>query len=375
MGSCSILGSSALRAGSGALTLGQCFGARIRFPLAVHYFVLMIIEENIPLGPLTTFGIGGNARFFVRVKSIEELKESLNFARDKKLTTFVLGGGSNVLIDDAGFDGLVIKIELRGVEEKEDTLIAVAGESWDALVERAVAKGLWGIENLSGIPGTVGGAVVQNIGAYGQALSETLEWVDVYDTVAEEERQLTKTEYQSGYRDSIFKKEPGRYVIVRAALELRKNGKPVMSYKDLAERFKDQMPTLSQIRTAVLEIRANKFPNLRDEGTAGSFFKNPILPEAEARTLQAKYPNMPIFPLPESKDIKVPLGWFLDYRHKVIDARGLKVGGARMYEKQFLVLVATKGSSSRDVKTLASIVAQKVKDICGIDIEPEVMVL
>ncbi|MDP4020810.1 MAG: UDP-N-acetylenolpyruvoylglucosamine reductase, partial [Candidatus Adlerbacteria bacterium] len=128
-------------------------------------------------------------------------------------------------------------------------------------------------------------------------------------------------------------------------------------------------------REAVLDIRANKFPDLRHEGTAGSFFKNPIVPEAQAHALQARYPELPLFPLPESNEIKVPLGWFLDFRHGVLDIRDIKVGGARMYEKQFLVLVAERDSSSRDVKKLAALVQEKVHVTLGIEIEPEVTIV
>ena len=178
----------------------------------------MQIKENVPLAPFTTFGIGGPAAFFNTVASVDELKESLDFARDKNLTTLIFGGGSNMLVPDAGWAGLVIKIEIKGVEieggksTNEKLIIAGAGESWDALVARTVSEKLWGIENLSGIPGTVGGAVVQNIGAYGAALSQTLSWVEVLDTQTGEVKKLTNAECAFGYRESIFKKEEGRYV-------------------------------------------------------------------------------------------------------------------------------------------------------------------
>ena len=335
----------------------------------------MQIEEYIPLGPLTTFNIGGPARFFARVKTTKELQEALAFAKEKDVKLFILGGGSNILVDDAGFDGLVIKVEITGVEEQENVYIAGAGESWDALVLRAVEKKLWGIENLSGIPGTVGGAVVQNIGAYGQVFSQTLEWVDVYDTVVGQEKRLSKEEYKSGYRDSLFKHEPGRYVVLRAAFRLSATGRADVSYKDLAARFIGSTPTLQEMREAVLAIRAAKFPDLLVEGTAGSFFKNPIVPLAEAKKLQSKYPELPLFPLPESADVKVPLAWFLDYRHGVLDMRSVRIGGARMYEKQFLVIAAERGTSSVDVKTLVALVQKKIRDTLNIDIEPEVMMI
>ena len=335
----------------------------------------MQVQENTPLAQFTTFQIGGPARFFARVASVSELEEAVRFAGEKNIPFFILGGGSNVLIDDKGFDGLVIKIELQGVEESGDLFVAGAGESWDALVMRAIEKGFWGIENLSGVPGTVGGAVVQNIGAYGQALSQTLEWVEVYDAKEREVKRLSKGAYQSGYRDSIFKREDGRYIALKVALRLSKNPTPALSYKDLATRFAGKTPNLPEIRSAVLEIRANKFPDLSVMGTAGSFFKNPVVSKEIAAGLTQKYKDLPTFPLPETSDIKIPLGWFLDYRHGVLDMRGVKVGGASLYEKQFLVLVAERNSSANDVKELVRLIREKVRDAIGIEIEPEVRIV
>lgn len=332
----------------------------------------MEIKENIPLAPFTTFGIGGNARFFARAKNVEELKEALAFGRDNGLKVFILGGGSNVLISDAGFEGLVLKIELTGVEEIENGYIASAGEAWDKLVERAVAHDLWGIENLSGIPGTVGGAVVQNIGAYGSALSEVLSWVEVFDIESNIVRRLSAAECQLGYRDSIFKRNEGRYVALRACLTLSPTPTPNLSYKDLAEKLKNSAPTLSQIREAVLEVRKNKFPDLQVEGTAGSFFKNSIVGKEEAGALKQKYPGMPVFAMPETSGVKVPLAWILDH---ALAIKGLRVGAARLFEKQPLVIVADKKSSAEDVKKLARLVQEKVKDECDLIIEPEVRIL
>lgn len=335
----------------------------------------MQIQEQVPLGPLTTFNIGGPARFFARVASVEELTEALAFAKEKQLQTFILGGGSNVLVRDTGFGGLVIKIELMGVEEDGTTLIAGAGENWDALVQRAVSKGLWGVENLSGIPGTVGGAVVQNIGAYGQALSQTLLWAEVYDTRTGEIKRLSNHELATGYRSSTFKQEDGRYVVLKAALGLGTTPAANTSYKDLKARFEGKSPALAELRQAVLEIRAAKFPDLAVEGTAGSFFKNPVVDSAEAQRLQTQYPELPTFPLPESDKIKIPLGWFLDYRHGVLDMRNVRMGGARMYEKQFLVLVAARGTSSDDVEKLSAYVQEKIREILHVAIEPEVKIV
>jgi UDP-N-acetylmuramate dehydrogenase len=333
----------------------------------------MQIEENTPLAPLTTFQIGGSARFFARVTSANEVAEAYAFATEKNLNVFILGGGSNVLVDDAGFNGLVLKIELTGVEENENALfVAAAGESWDTLVERAVAKNLWGIENLSGIPGTVGGAVVQNIGAYGQALSQTLAWVEVFDTQSGNTERLPKEQLQFGYRGSLFKQQEGRYVVLKAALELSSTPLPQTAYKDLAARFEGLSPTIADIREAVLEIRRNKFPDLGVEGTAGSFFKNPIVTEEEAKKLQEIYPELPTFAMPETSGVKVPLAWLFDH---ALALRGTSVGGARLFEKQLLVIATAKNASSHDVLALAERVSAEVKNKCNIAIEPEVKIV
>jgi UDP-N-acetylmuramate dehydrogenase len=336
-------------------------------------------REGVSLAPLTTFKIGGAARFFIPVRSVEELEAAVAFAREHSLAVFILGGGSNVLIRDEGFDGLVIKMEIEGIEMREENgsslIIAGVGATWDSVVEYAIVRGLWGIENLSGIPGSVGGAVVQNIGAYGAALSQTFAWAEVYDTRDRSLRTLTAHECAFGYRGSIFKSEEGRYVVVRAAFKLSTEPIPDLSYKDLAARFAGLTPTLADIRAAVLEIRAGKFPDLAVLGTAGSFFKNAIVSKEQAEVLAAQYPGLPLFALPESSDIKVPIGWFLDYRHGVMDTRAVDIGGARMYEKQFLVLVAERGTSSHSVAELARRVQEEVKAKCGLAIEPEVKII
>lgn len=273
-----------------------------------------------------------------------------------------------MLVPDEGFDGLVIKIEIQGVERQGTTLIAGAGESWDALVERAVAEDLWGVENLSGIPGTVGGAVVQNIGAYGAALSEVVEWVEVYDRQDEHVLTFSADECGFGYRDSVFKRTD-RYVAVRVALQLYPDGAPNASYKDLSDIDGCSLP---QIRQKVFGIRAQKFPDLSQEGTAGSFFKNPILLPDEAGQLSHTYPDMPLFTMPETAGTKVPLAWLLDH---ILGLKGYSIGGARLYERQPLVIVAKRGASSHDVEALAQFVEKKVKEIFFIELEREVRVI
>lgn len=340
-----------------------------RIPLRAHS---VMIEEHVPLAPYTTFRLGGPGRFFARVSTLNALQEALAFAQQKKLKVFYLGGGSNVLVPDAGFDGLVVKIEFAALERTERGYVAAAGELWDTLVARAVADGLWGLENLSGIPGTVGGAVVQNIGAYGAALSQTLAWVEAFDTQNNKVVTIDTAGCAFGYRDSIFKQQKGRYVVLRAAVTLSPEPQPNVSYADLAARFATAEPSLAAIREAVLAIRADKFPNLALEGTAGSFFLNPTVPAAQAHELAARYRGMPLFAMPETAAVKVPLGWILD---KVLNLRGYSRGGARLYERQALVIAASQSATAHDVRALCEAVKKEVEAKTNLKIKEEVTML
>jgi UDP-N-acetylmuramate dehydrogenase len=318
----------------------------------------MHIKERVPLAPLTTFGIGGAARFFVAVQNLAELKESFSFAREQHAPVLILGGGSNLLVRDDGFEGLVIKIEIAGVSfvEKENGEVFVtagAGVSWDALVAETVEKNLWGLENLSGIPGTVGAAPVQNIGAYGAEVKDTLRSVEAYDTETETTRIFKNNECEFGYRTSFFKQHAGRFVIVAVAFALQK--------KDISAQ---------DICTATLHIRAQKLPDLKKEGTAGSFFLNPIVSIQKAEELKQRYPDLPQFTA--SAGVKISLAWLLD---KGLGLKGFAIGGARLFEKQPLVIAAARGASADDVLQLAHTVKEKIKKEYGIDIEAEVKII
>jgi len=336
----------------------------------------MRTEEHKPLKDLTTMKIGGTARYFSAVSSVSELAEAALSARDKGVPLIVLGGGSNVLISDGEIHALVVKIEIQGIQwEAGDVVIASAGENWDGLVAKAVQRGLWGIENLSGIPGTVGAAPVQNIGAYGAELKDVLEWVEVFNPGANAVRTLSNAACSLGYRDSLFKHGEGNgLIITRVALRLRKDGKPNIGYKDLKNCFEGKpSPSLAEIRDAVLEIRSKKFPDLRTTGTAGSFFKNPIIPKAQFDDLKKKYPKLPGFelfstsyPLPS---VKVPLAWILD---NVCNMKGLTSGSVGLFHNQPIVLVNLGGASADEVNRLAERVIKCVKEKTGIEIEWEV---
>lgn len=330
----------------------------------------MTILEQISLAPLTTFKIGGQARYMAIAKSTAEIAAAFAFARGRGAKTFVLGGGSNVLIPDEGFDGVVIKMEVGGIERAGDTLIAGAGEPWDALVLRAIDEKLWGLENLSGIPGTVGGAVAGSIGAYGAALSQTLLWAEVFDARSKKTSRVGAPECQLGYRDSIFKRDDS-LVILRAAFVLSAEPKPNLSYKDLAP-LRGSLVTLEGVRDAVLAVRKAKFPDLAQEGTAGSYFKNPILSAGEAQALRARYPELPLFEMPETAGVKVPLAWLLD---RVLRAKGMREGGARLFERQPLVVAAQFGTPARDVLALAQKIKTAARERLALELEEEVKII
>ena len=331
----------------------------------------MQIQENISLAKYTTFKIGGPARYFCSVNNEGELVEAVKFANKKKLPVMVLGGGSNILICDIGYPGMVIKNEIKGIGVKDSSLSSCAGESWDFLVERSVELGFHGLENLSAIPGTVGAAPVQNIGAYGAEAAQTIEYVRALDTKTMEFVVLENADCRFGYRDSIFKHERGRYIITAVTFKLSKDGVLRMDYKDVREYFDMRnitQPTLADLRHAIVEIRAGKLPDWKKWGTAGSFFKNPSIPAAQFEELKKKYPDLPGF-TEDDGNVKVSLGWILD---KVCEARGLTIGKAGTYGKQALVMVAQPGAKAADILAVSQELMKRVKEKTGLTIEAEV---
>jgi UDP-N-acetylmuramate dehydrogenase len=332
----------------------------------------MDIQKNIILKNYTTFKIGGPASFFCIAKNEDELIEALGFAKKNKIPYFILGGGSNLLIPDAGFPGIVIKMENKGIEYKENgEVIVQAGENWDNFVKETVERGLYGIENLSGIPGTVGATPVQNIGAYGSEVKDTIISVYALDIKKDEFLTFSNKECGFAYRDSMFKKEKGRYAVLSVTFLLKKDGKLNTSYKDLQEYFKSRNvsnPSLLQLRNAVIEIRKGKFPDLTHIGTAGSFFKNPVISAKRAEELVERYPEMITYAV-NSKFSKVPLAWVLDH---VCGFKGIAKGSVGVYKNQALVLVNHGGAKSVDVIALAQEMVDAVYEKTGIEIEPEV---
>jgi len=329
----------------------------------------MQLREQVPLSLLTTFKVGGAARYVAECRSVEDVREAVAFAVREGLPYSPLGEGSNLLAPDEGYEGMLLHLRIPDFEVRDDGLvIAGAGVIWDQVVRQAGLRGLWGIENLAGIPGTIGAAPVQNIGAYGAEFADTLVYVDAYDASANEVLRLSATECAFGYRESRFKKEPS-LIIASVALQLSRDGAPKVEYKDLAARADagEPLTTPREIADAVRSVRSYKFPNLQEYGTGGSFFKNPIIPEAAYEALKARYDGIPGFPV--AGGVKVPLAWILDH---VLSLRGYALGNASLFKRQPLVLVAHKGATAGDVNALASDVTRKVFDATGIRIEREV---
>jgi UDP-N-acetylmuramate dehydrogenase len=344
----------------------------------------MTLDENVPLSSLTTFKIGGNARYVATCKNSDDIKTALALSREGGLPWYVIGGGSNILASDDGYAGVIIRIVMKGfsfdsISTDEDGkkvvhVTAEAGVVWDELVEESASRGLWGLENLAGIPGLVGGAPVQNIGAYGADVSETILFVDTFNTATEETQRFTKEECGFAYRDSRFKKDPS-LIILRVVFQLQKESMPRTNYPDLNKLITEgeELTTSVSIAHAVREIRAKKFPDLHKEGTAGSFFKNVVIPTKHFEELVSKYPELPGFKVNDTgRFTKIPLAWILDH---VLHLKGHTQGLVRLFENQPIVLVAKDGATSHDVDALARHVEQLVLEATGITLEREVRML
>lgn len=304
----------------------------------------MRIEKNISLKELNTFKVGGYADYFCKVSSIDELKQAIQFANQKNLEVFVLGSGSNILVSDDGFNGLVIKIELEGVKLEDNKITASAGESWDDVVKLSVENNLYGIENMSFIPGTVGAGVVGNIGAYGSEIKDFVEYVEAFDIDSLKTINFNNEECEFKYRDSIFKKKD--FIITKVCLNLFKDGELNTSYKDIKEYFGSKTATLKEVRNVTKSIRSKKFPDLNKYGTAGSFFKNPFV-----------------------DGNKIHLAKIFDE----LDMKGLREGNVALYEKQPLVVVNFGNANAKEIKKFTDSVEKKVFEETKIKITPEII--
>ena len=350
----------------------------------------MLIEENKPLAPFTTFGIGGPARWFVEAASEEEIAEAATWAKKHAAKLFVLGGGSNLLIADAGFDGLVLRIALRGISAQDATTPsgqtiyqAAAGENWDHFVERTTQAGCAGIECLAGIPGTVGGTPVQNVGAYGQEVASAIERVRAFDLQSRAFVEFAAAECGFAYRRSRFNStDHKRYIVTRVDYRLTPGGAPTVRYADLqralAERGAESgEPSLAEVAAVVRRVRQSKGMLLVDGDpdcrSAGSFFKNPVVSEEQLRQIAAVSekapPRFPAGPDAENQGrVKVPAAWLIE---QAGFAKGYALGAAAISSRHTLALVNRGEASAAEVLALAGQITNAVEERFGLRLEME----
>ena len=336
----------------------------------------MIFEENVPLAPLTTLKVGGPARYFARPESVEELKAAFERAYREELPVFVLGGGSNVVISDDGFDGVVIQPNFLGIAvdpaSNAVNLTAGAGENWDQFVEHCVKSGLAGIEALSGIPGRVGGTPIQNVGAYGQEVSETVVSVECFDRETNSVVRLSNADCGFKYRESIFNTtHRDRYVVLEVTFSLELDGRPKIAYRDLKERFGDREPSLAEVREAVLEIRRSKSMVIDEDDpnslSAGSFFKNPIVASSVYDAIAARFDSVPMFPAGENC-VKIPAAWLIEGAGF---QKGARMGRAGISSRHPLAIINADGASAAEIIALKNAIKEAVREKFSIDLSPE----
>ena len=344
---------------------------------------LMLIEENVPLAPLSTLGVGGPARYFCQARSEDDIREAVVFAHEQGLPLFLLGGGSNLVVSDSGFAGLVVKIALHGIEQlamQNDrvTFNVAAGEDWDAFVASTVESNCAGLECLSGIPGSVGGTPVQNVGAYGQEVSDTITEVRVLHLETLESITFSNADCQFAYRRSRFNTaDCGEYAITGVSFQLTRGGAPALRYADLQRHFAEHNgnPTLPEVRAAVREIRQRKamliVPGDEDARSVGSFFKNPIISDKQYETLAAPFVAFDLHPPSYAAGDgyrKIPAAWLVE---QAGFSKGHTKGAAGISRRHALAIVNRGGATAADIIGLKDEIQSRVRERFGIELEPE----
>jgi UDP-N-acetylmuramate dehydrogenase len=342
----------------------------------------MQLQEHVALAPLTTLGVGGAARFFVDALTVDDVREAVRFAKGRGLPLFVLGGGSNLVVSDSGWPGLVLKISLLGINHRHGhgtaNFVVSTGEDWDSFVSSTVQHNCSGIECLSGIPGSVGGTPVQNVGAYGQEVSDTIDSVIALNIETGEEEEFEKADCRFTYRGSIFNtSQRGRYIILQVVYALTHDGEPHLGYQDLQRHFAGlgRKPTLAEVRTAVCEIRASKGMLIRpgdpDARSAGSFFKNPVVTEeafdAVKKRATERGLEIPNYPALAARR-KIPAAWLVEQSGF---SKGFREGRVGISRKHALAIVNLGGASAAEVLALQSQIQARVEEMWGIRLELE----
>lgn len=344
----------------------------------------MPLEENVSLRPYNTFGLDVRARYFARFASADELRELLKLPEVQAAEKLILGGGSNLLFTQ-DFQGVVLKNEIRGLEIiSEDAAAnaalvrAGAGESWHGLVEYALDQDLSGIENLSLIPGTVGAAPLQNIGAYGAELRDTFDHLEALELSTGALRVFTAGECGFGYRESVFKNTlKNQFVVTAVVLRLHRKAQTNVRYgaitETLAELGITGEPTPHDVSRAVVHIRRSKLPDPAEIGNAGSFFKNPEVSQAKFDQLKSQYPDLPGYPVPGG--VKVPAAWLIERAGWKGLRRGPGAGTHGVHDRQALVLVHHGGATGNDLRQLAEEIIASVRQQFAVELHPEVNIM
>ncbi|WP_411353591.1 UDP-N-acetylmuramate dehydrogenase [Marinobacter alexandrii] len=328
--------------------------------------------EYVELSERNTLRVAAVARYYLEVRDAEELSDALAWAERQELRTLILGGGSN-LVFDGDFDGLVVRVAMRGrrweqASDQEATLVLGAGENWHEAVLYAAGAGYRGIENLALIPGTAGAAPVQNIGAYGVELCDTLVSVTALDRQSGNLVTLQREACEFAYRDSLFKRSPGRYVITEIRLRLSRSKPLQLGYRDLEEYLAETLAselTVMDVATAVMAIRRRKLPDPEMIPNAGSFFKNPVVPSADYQNLLVRYPD--IVGYAQSSTVKLAAAWLIDQ----CGWKGFRNQSVGVHNRQALVLINHSGGTGRDILELAAKIRASVQDKFGVELEME----
>ncbi len=334
----------------------------------------MILQTNVSLHPFNTFHINANASHFIEINNIEILKKVIAAKYPNEFNTLILGGGSNMLLTQ-DFNGLILKNNLKGIEvihenEKYCLLKAAAGEVWHEFVQFAIAKNLGGIENLSLIPGTVGAAPIQNIGAYGVEIKDTFHSCEAINLETGETRSFNNSDCNFGYRESIFKHElKGKYFITSVTFKLNKSPEFKIDYGQIKDELSSKGITelsVKAISDAVCSIRRSKLPDPKEIGNAGSFFKNPVISKVKFNELKLKYSDISSYPAGEN--VKVAAGWLIEKA----GWKGKTFGNYGVHKNQALVLVNYSNATGKEIYDLSSKIIESINDIFGIELEREV---
>lgn len=335
----------------------------------------MIIEKNISLKPHTTFKIGGEAKFFVKLKNISEIEKIISLKEEENLPIFILGGGSNIIVSDDKLNLIVVKNEILDKkiisEEKDSVILKIgAGENWDDFVLYCAQNNFSGLEALSLIPGTVGGAPIQNIGAYGEEVGNLIESVEVYDTLDKKFKNFSKKDCEFSYRDSIFKKNPNRYIVLYVLFKLFKNKEiKIPNYPGVKDFLNFSNVTIKDIRETIIKIRSSKLPDPKIIPNVGSFFKNPIVSKIFFEELKEKYPDIKFFN--SGDEFKIPAGWLLEKA----GLKGQSFEKISVYENNALVLVNKNDGTFEEVLKTKNEIIEKIKENFGITLEMEPVIV